>query len=104
VYQFPGLGVKEEVRNMTVSESENVANDRAHSDTSGVAQPLGVPVQRVLVLFCKEMPQNWVEVLSYILEYFQLAHRIGEFVLLPDLCEAVVVLPIIRIISIKPLS
>jgi len=55
---------------MTVSESENVADDRAHSDTTGVAQPLGVPVQRILVLFGEEMPQNWVEVLSYTLEGF----------------------------------
>jgi len=53
---------------MTVSESENVADDGAHSDTTGVTQPLGVPVQRILVLFGEEMPQNWVEVLSYILE------------------------------------
>lgn len=90
---------------MTVSESENVADDRAHSNTSGVAQPLGEPVQRMLVLFCKEMPQNWVEVLSYTLEGFQLVHRVGEFVLgLPDLREAAVVLPIIGIIPIKPLG
>lgn len=51
---------------MTVSESENVADDGTHSDASGVAQPLGVPVQRMLVLLCEEMPQDRVEVLSYI--------------------------------------
>ena len=41
---------------MTVPEPENVADDGAHSDTSGVAQTLRVPVQRMLILFCEEMP------------------------------------------------
>lgn len=53
---------------MTVSEPENVADDGPHRDTTGVVQPLGVPVQRIFVLFSEEMPQNWVEVLSYIFE------------------------------------
>lgn len=61
VYDFPTVVIHENIRSMTVSESQNMTNDRCRRNAANVVQTGREPGYRSLVFLRKEVPHHRAE-------------------------------------------